>query len=127
MWGCVHNGITPFPDAVAALQAYRAKGGKVVLVTNSPKARNHVEAQLDQVGVARDSWDTIATSGDSARAAMFRGMVGEKVYFIGKDHDRKIFEPIQIVENPVNVQPVPLEEAEGSFAPGRLTRWPTPR
>ncbi|WP_306113781.1 MULTISPECIES: TIGR01459 family HAD-type hydrolase [unclassified Roseovarius] len=118
LWGCVHNGITPFPDAVAALQAYRAKGGKVVLVTNSPKARNHVEAQLEQVGVARDSWDTIATSGDSARAAMFRGMVGEKVYFIGKDHDRKIFEPIQIVENPVNVRPVPLEEAEGIVCAG---------
>lgn len=118
LWGCVHNGITPFPDAVAALQAYRAKGGKVVLVTNSPKARNHVEVQLDQVGVARDSWDTIATSGDSARAAMFRGMVGEKVYFIGKEHDRKIFDPIKIVEDPVNVRPVPLDEAEGIVCAG---------
>lgn len=118
LWGCVHNGLTPFPDAVAALQAYRAKGGKVVLVTNSPKARNHVEVQLDQVGVARDSWDTIATSGDSARAAMFRGAVGEKVYFIGKEHDHKIFDPIQIVENPVNVRPAPLDEAEGIVCAG---------
>ena len=23
LWGCVHNGVTAFPDAVAALQAYR--------------------------------------------------------------------------------------------------------
>ncbi len=118
LWGCVHNGISPFPDAVAALQTYRAKGGKVVLVTNSPKARDLVEVQLDQIGVARDSWDTIATSGDSARAAMFRGVVGEKVWFIGKEHDRKIFDPIQIIENPVRVKPVPLDDAEGIVCAG---------
>lgn len=118
LWGCVHNGITPFPGAVSALQAYRAKGGKVVLVTNSPRARDRVEVQLGQIGVPKECWDTIATSGDSARAAMFRGVVGEKVYFIGKEGDRKIFDPIQIVENPVSVTPVPLEEAEGIVCAG---------
>ena len=25
LWGCVHNGITAFPEAVKALQDYRAK------------------------------------------------------------------------------------------------------
>ncbi|MEO3413610.1 TIGR01459 family HAD-type hydrolase [Roseovarius sp. CAU 1744] len=118
LWGCVHNGITPFPGAVSALQAYRATGGKVVLVTNSPRARDRVEKQLAQIGVPADCWDAIATSGDSARAAMFRGVVGEKVYFIGQDGDRKIFDPIRIVENPVNVTPVPLEEAEGIVCAG---------
>ena len=39
LWGCVHNGITAYPEAVAALQAYRQRGGTVVLVTNSPKPR----------------------------------------------------------------------------------------
>ena len=37
LWGCMHNGITAFPDAVAAMRAFRAGGGKVVLVTNSPR------------------------------------------------------------------------------------------
>lgn len=118
LWGCVHNGITPFPGAVSALQAYRAMGGKVVLVTNSPRARDRVETQLGQIGVPTDCWDTIATSGDSARAAMFRGVVGEKVWFVGHEGDRKIFEPIGIVEKPVNVTPVPLDEAEGIVCSG---------
>ncbi len=34
LWGCVHNGLRPFPEAVAALQAYRRKGGVVMLLTN---------------------------------------------------------------------------------------------
>ena len=118
LWGCVHNGLTPFPDAVAALQAYRRQGGKVVLVTNSPRARDRVERQLDRIGVARDAWDTIATSGDSARAAMFRGVVGQKVWFIGQEADLKIFDPLRIVEHPVAVTPVPLEEAEGIVCAG---------
>ena len=119
LWGCVHNGVEPFTDAVSALQNYRAKGGKVVLLTNSPRPREGVTAQLDQIGVARDSWDTIATSGDSARAAMFQGVVGEKVYFIGTEvEDETFFKPLKIMDDPVDIQKVPLDEAEGIVCTG---------
>ena len=114
LWGCVHDGVTAFPQAVQALQAFRAQGSKVVLVTNSPKPRAGVATQLDDFGVARDSWDTIASSGDSARAAMFRGVVGQKVHFMGEwQRDEGLFEPIHVVENPVNIEIVPLDQAEG--------------
>ena len=113
LWGCVHDGVRALPDAVAALQSYRAQGGTVVLVTNSPRARGGVEKQLDGFGVPRDAWDTIATSGDSARAAMFQGVVGEKVWFIGQPFDDRFFDPLHLIENPVPITRVPLEEAEG--------------
>lgn len=118
LWGCVHNGVTAFPEAVAALRTYRAGGGTVVLVTNSPRARDRVERQLDTFGVPRDCWDTIATSGDSARAAMFRGAVGSKIYFIGQESDLKFFEPMQIIDDPVEIERVPLAEAEGIVCTG---------
>ncbi|MDT8325858.1 MAG: TIGR01459 family HAD-type hydrolase [Roseovarius sp.] len=118
LWGCVHDGVRAFPAAVAALQAYRASGGTVVLVTNSPRARHGVEKQLVGFGVPEDAWDAIATSGDSARAAMFRGVVGEKVFFIGEDRDTKFFEPLHLIENPANIQRVPLDEAEGIVCAG---------
>lgn len=113
LWGCVHNGIAPFPDAVAALQAFRSKGGVVILVTNAPRPRASVQKQIDRMGLPRDSYDDIATSGDSARAAMFRGAVGEKVYFIGQDHDQSFFEPLKLIESPANITQVPLDEADG--------------
>lgn len=118
LWGCVHNGVSALPEAVAALQDYRRSGGKVVLVTNSPRPRAGVEKQLVAFGVPDDSWDTIATSGDSARSAMFRGVVGEKVWHIGYPGDERFFEPIGVVQNPVNVRAVPLEEAEGIVCTG---------
>ncbi len=114
LWGCVHNGVTAYPEAVAALQAYRAKGGIVVLVTNSPKPRAGVAEQLGSFGVPDDAYDTIATSGDSARSAMFNGAVGDKVYFMGEwERDAGFFQPLEILDNPVDIQRVPLSEAEG--------------
>jgi HAD superfamily hydrolase (TIGR01459 family) len=118
LWGCVHNGVRALPEAVAALRAYRAQGGKVVLVTNSPRPRAGVEKQLDAFEVPRDCWDTIATSGDSARSAMFMGVVGAKVWHIGYPGDERFFEPIAIVKDPVDVRAVPLDEAEGIVCTG---------
>jgi HAD superfamily hydrolase (TIGR01459 family) len=118
LWGCMHNGLTAFPAAVAAMQAFRAQGGKVVLVTNAPRPRTSVEAQIARLGVPADAWDVIATSGDSARAAMFEGAVGNKVFFIGEPHDQSFFEPLHLIDAPVEITKVPLEEAEGIVCTG---------
>ncbi len=114
LWGCVHNGITAYPEAVAALKTYREAGGLVVLVTNSPKPRAGVAEQLTQFNVPSDAYDTIATSGDSARSAMFRGTVGEKVYFMGEwERDAGFFEPLKLLHHPLHIERVPLDQAEG--------------
>ncbi|WP_432450564.1 TIGR01459 family HAD-type hydrolase [Aliiroseovarius marinus] len=114
LWGCVHNGITAFDEAVAALRAYRAGGGLVVLVTNSPKPRAGVAEQLPQFDVPSDCYDTIASSGDSARAAMFTGAVGSKVFFMGEWHrDEGFFEPMSVIDAPVDITRAPVAEAEG--------------
>ena len=118
LWGCVHNGVRAFDDANAALVAYRKSGGKVVLVTNSPRPRAGVKLQLQQFGVDDDAWDTIATSGDSARSAMFQGVVGQKVYFIGTDGELPFFEPLKILENPMIIERVGIDEAEGIVCTG---------
>ena len=118
LWGCVHNGVNAFPEAVAALQAFRRGGGKVILVTNSPRPRAGVEKQLVHFGVPQDAWDSIATSGDSARAAMYRGVVGRKVWHIGPPSDLKFFEPLDILAAPLDISRVDLAEAEGMVCTG---------
>ena len=47
LWGCVHNGVEAYPAANEALIAYRKRGGKVVLVTNSPRPRSSVAEQIN--------------------------------------------------------------------------------
>lgn len=114
LWGCMHDGVRALPDAVAAMQAYRSRGGIVILVTNSPRPWDSVAHQISDFGIPEDAWDAIATSGDSARAAMYRGIVGEKVWFMGESpRDDDFFKPLKVIDNPVPIQKVPLEQAEG--------------
>lgn len=126
LWGCMHNGIAAFPAAVAAMQAYRARGGVVVLLTNAPRGREPVAEQIKRLGVPDDAWDTIATSGDSARAAMYSGAVGEKVYFIGEDHDNSFFAPLNIIDNPKTIRKVSLLDAEGIVCCGPFDPFADP-
>ena len=118
LWGCLHDGIRAFPEAVEALQAYRAGGGKVVLLTNAPRPRADVETQLARLAVPRDAWDTIATSGDSARLGMFEGVVGTNVYHIGETRDLTFYAPIHLIETCPEIARVPLTEAEGIVCTG---------
>ena len=91
LWGCLHNGKAPFPAAVSALQMYRAAGGRVVLLTNAPRPKSSVAAQLGAMGVPQDAWDEIVTSGDAAQYAMLSGAVGRRVAFIGAEKDEPFF------------------------------------
>lgn len=118
LWGCVHDGIRAFPEAVSALESFKAAGGTVVLLTNAPRPRASVALQLERLGVPDTCYDVIATSGDAARVAMFDGAVGQKVWHIGEPHDAPFFEPVAMMENPVAIERVDLTEAEGIVCTG---------
>lgn len=119
LWGCLHNGKTPFPAAVAALQAFRAQGGHVVLLTNAPRPNSSVIHQLDGMSVPRDAWDLVVTSGDATQYAMLRGDVGTRLYFIGAKKDEAFF---TILPDDAPAAPpitrVPLAQAQGIICTG---------
>ncbi|RLL72911.1 TIGR01459 family HAD-type hydrolase [Paenirhodobacter hankyongi] len=119
LWGCLHNGVAPFPAAVAALQDFRAKGGRVVLLTNAPRPAKYVIATLDRLGVPRDAWDLVVSSGDAAQDAMFAGAVGRKVWHLGPEKDNGFFEEVpEAWQGQPGVERVSLAEAEGIVCTG---------
>jgi len=126
LWGCLHNGIRAHDAAVGALRAFRATGGTVILLTNAPRQRASVEQQLERFHTPRDCWDAIATSGDSARVAMFQGAIGENVYFIGQPHDEVFFDPINIVTDPTPIQRTDLDHATGILCCGPFDPYADP-
>lgn len=114
LWGCLHNGRAPYPAAVAALQDFRRGGGRVVLMTNAPRPRKYVAEQLDRMGVPRDAWDEIVSSGDAAQDAMFAGAVGRRVWAIAQPKDEGFFADIpEEWQDAPPILRVPLTEAEG--------------
>ncbi|PYF06417.1 HAD superfamily hydrolase (TIGR01459 family) [Rhodobacter viridis] len=119
LWGCVHNGVAPFPAAVAALQGFRGQGGRVILITNAPRPARFVAEGLDRMGVPREAWDAIVTSGDAAQDAMFAGAVGRKLWHLGPHKDDGFFTEIpKEWEGRTHVELVPFDQAEGIVCTG---------
>ena len=127
LWGCLHDGVVAFPEAVAALEAYRERGGLVVLLTNAPRPRAEVAEQIAKFGVPESAWDTIATSGDAARVALFTGAVGSTVFHIGEPKDDGFFEPLSIIDNPVEItRTKDLSQATGIVCTGPFDPYAEP-
>lgn len=120
LWGCLHNGKEPFSAAVAALRAFRAQGGTVLLLTNSPRPKPSVIAQLDRIGVPRDVWDEIVSSGDATQIALAQGAIGPKVHHIGAAKDESFFTdyPAEIANQMTAVTRVPMDQADGILCTG---------
>ncbi len=117
VWGVYHNGLEVFAEAAAALAAFRAKGGTVLMLTNAPRPQDAVIAQLARMNAPKDSFDLVVTSGDSAQAAMAQHMFGKKVFHLGPaEKDGNFF--LDDAGQPIDVTRVPLAEAEGIVCTG---------
>lgn len=120
LWGCLHNGLEPFPNAVSALQKFRANGGYVMILTNSPRPAPSVRSQLDQISVPNDTYDGITSSGDASLLALASGLVGQKIYHIGPDKDLCFFDELPDIPNGDKIERVSLEQAEGIVCTGLI-------
>jgi HAD superfamily hydrolase (TIGR01459 family) len=100
IWGVVHNGVRAHGAACEALTCFRAGGGTVILITNAPRPAAWVIGQLDTLGVARNAYDGVTTSGDVTRQVM-AGRSGSAVLHIGPQRDISIFDGLDIGFAPV--------------------------
>ncbi len=91
VWGVIHNGRKVFPAAARALTSMREAGKRVVLLTNIPKPRGPIPAQLDRLGFPREAYDCIVTSGDAIRAELSKRAPGPMLK-IGPAHDLALWE-----------------------------------
>lgn len=94
VWGVLHNGVAAYPDAVDALQRYRAGGGHVVLITNAPRPAASVVPQLEMLGVPGDAYDSVVTSGEATRTLLEENP-GTKVYHFGPEKDFPLLEGLK--------------------------------
>lgn len=90
VWGVVHNGVELYRGAAERLKQWRGERRCVVLLTNAPRTEQAVEQQLLRIGLPRDCWDAIATSGEAGIEAL--NALGEPVGFIGTAGDREVLE-----------------------------------
>lgn len=94
VWGVLHNGVAVYHEAADALTRFREQGGKVIMITNSPRPRAGVVEQLADLGAPDTVYDDIVTSGDVTRDLI--QSAGPSVYHIGPDRDLPLFEGMDV-------------------------------
>jgi HAD superfamily hydrolase (TIGR01459 family) len=95
VWGVIHNGRESFPAACAALARFRAERGPVVLISNAARPHAPVIEQLDALGVPREAWSHIVTSGDATRLLLAERAPGP-AWKIGPDRDDALYEGLGV-------------------------------
>ncbi len=98
IWGVMHNGVRAFTGATEACRRHRARGGIVLLVSNSPRPRQGVIRQLDDIGVPRDAYDDVLTSGDATRSLLSRH-ASAPLFHLGPERDLGLYTglPVSLV------------------------------
>lgn len=111
VWGCYHDGVSPYPSAVEALIRYREAGGLVVLLTNAPRPAASVARFLEGMGAPSESWDAILSSGEACQRAIASGRHGRRFHYVGPGRDLHML-------TDVGLDPAPLGEADAVLCTG---------
>src|SRR4051812_28632152 len=106
LWGVVHDGVAPFPETLPTLAALKKAKKKVWLLSNAPRRAYVIEEKLTEMGIARDMYDGLLTSGEACWQALREGLIekwGRRCFHIGQlARDNSIYEglELEIVDTP---------------------------
>ncbi|WP_052046086.1 TIGR01459 family HAD-type hydrolase [Candidatus Paracaedibacter symbiosus] len=96
LWGVLHNGQQAFPQAVLALAELKTLQKKIFLLSNSPRLVYASQARLAELGVPRNFYDEVYTSGEDCFQALQHSQdpwyqkLGQKFYHIGPDKNHSL-------------------------------------
>ncbi len=96
IWGVLHNGVAAYDGIVDTLTRYRASGGRVLLLSNAPRPGVGIPGHLEGLGVPRDAYDDVLTSGDATRESIASGQFGTSFWHLGPERDRPTFEGLPL-------------------------------
>lgn len=91
VWGVIRDGRALIDDALDALTRFRASGGTVILLSNSPQRSDWLLSHLAQLGAGTGRWDGAVTSGDAIFEELSRRAPGP-AYKLGPDYDDGLYE-----------------------------------
>jgi HAD superfamily hydrolase (TIGR01459 family) len=87
-------------------------------MTNAPRPSAAVIATLDRMGLPRDAWDLVVSSGDAAQFAMLHGAVGRRVWHLGPAKDDGFFTDYPPEFAGDHIERVDLQQAQGIVCTG---------
>ena len=106
LWGVIFEGSRPYDGVLEALVSLKQAGKKVVFLTNSSRRSHIVAENLDTVGIERNLYYGLLSSGEiihyemKARKHRFFKNLGSKYFHIGAKRETGICDNLDYQETP---------------------------
>jgi HAD superfamily hydrolase (TIGR01459 family) len=100
LWGVIHDGITPFQHSKDTMKNLKARGKTVLILSNSPKRMGDTEEHLSTMGISKELYDGMYTSGQDCYDRLFwrdhpwYQALGKRFFHIGPARNESIFTEI---------------------------------
>ncbi len=92
LWGVIHNGIKPFPEAIHVLENLNKLKKRFVLISNAPRPTKNVKKFLLNLKIEESLVKNIFTSGEAAIKSLKDNIFGKNFYHLGPQRDSSLFE-----------------------------------
>jgi len=72
-YGVLHDGRAPYPGAIAAMAALRARGARIVVLSNSGRSGAYNASRMAKLGFLPELYERFVTSCDVAKSLLLEG------------------------------------------------------
>ena len=103
IWGVLWDGLDPYEHSIATLKKIVSLSKPVILLSNAPRRSNVVSNKLKDIGIDKNCYDKIISSGEICRLNFLSNKFkireyGNIYYFIGQPTDQTITELLPLIE-----------------------------
>ena len=98
LWGVIHDGQNVLPGVINCLERLKEQEKRICLLSNAPRRNGAVIEKLSSMGVGRELYDHVLTSGEATYQALknrtdpWYKSLGYNCYHIGPERDLNVME-----------------------------------
>ncbi len=102
LWGTLHDGLKPLSGAIDCLSQLRARGKRVLILSNAPRRNHSVAERMHRIGIPEGLYDGVLASGEAAHIALRDGIddwhrnLGRDCFIFGAGWDGSVLEDLDI-------------------------------
>lgn len=102
LWGVLHDGVRPYPGALACLAELRRLGKRIIVLSNAPRRAASVKAGTARIGIAGTLYDELVCSGEetwrdlAAWSGPFYRDLGRRCYPLMAGRDRGMLDGLSL-------------------------------
>lgn len=102
LWGVLHNGVAAYPHAIDCLKELKARGKKLLVLSNAPRRAAGILERNIELGLVPELYDALHSSGEetwlhlSERPDAWYRDLGRRGFHLGPARDRGIREGLEV-------------------------------